>query len=150
MKFGPGVCCGVLALVCLLGGRAYGEEGRSLPLTKQSVYNYFRQVEEARRSLDGEASPEAIEEQVCRIYALVLKHTGYDFEATVRSAVQFAEKGNRKLDDPRFLFLAAVFQIHPDVFLKYKLISPATRDAVVSYLGQGTPARSAGAATSPK
>jgi hypothetical protein len=37
------------------------------------------------------------------------------------------------MTDPRFLFLAGVFQAHPDVFLRLKLISKATRDAVVAY-----------------
>ena len=125
-----------VALCGLLAGRAWAEEARSLPLTKQSVYNYFRQVEEAKRYLGEDLKPEALEEEECRIYAMTLKHTGYDFEATVRNAVQFGEKGARRLDDPRFLFLAAVFQIHPNVFLKYRYISPETRDAVLAYFGQ--------------
>jgi len=126
---------GTLGLLCLLSGVGHGEDRRSLPFSKQSVYNYFRQVEDARRAFREDLKPEEFQERLCRLYADVLRQSGYDFEATVQNATQFAEKGNRKLDDPRFLFLAGVFQIHPDVFLKLKLISQPTRDAVVSYLG---------------
>ena len=35
----------------------------------------------------------------------------------------------------RFLFLAGVFQMHPDLYLRLKLIAKPTRDAVVSYFG---------------
>jgi len=124
-------------MVCLLGllvGLGHAEDRRSLPFSKQSVFNYFRQVEDARRDIQENLKPEAFQERMCRLYADVLRHSGYDFEATVQNAVQFAEKGSRKLDDARFLFLAGVFQIHPDVFLKLGLISKPTRDAVVSYL----------------
>ena len=124
-----------VCLICLTSAPARGEEARSLPLSRQSVYNYFRQIEEARRAIDDDVKPEELQQQICRLYAAVLKKTGYDFEATVQNAVQFAEKGDRKLEDPRFLFLAAVFQIHPDIFLKYGLISQATHDAVVNYFG---------------
>lgn len=132
----PG-CVGLasLGLLLVLASSGLAEAPRSLPFNKQSVFSYFRQVEESRRELREDLKPEELQERVCRIYAEVLKRTGYDFEATVQNAAQFAERGNRKLDDPRFLFLAGVFQYHPDVFLKLKLISPSTRDAVVSYLG---------------
>lgn len=124
----------LLCLVGLMLGVAHGAKPRSLPFSKRSVFNYFRQVEDARRGIRENLKPEAFKERICRLYAEVLQRSGYDFEASVQNAVQFAEKGRRRLDDPRFLFLAGVFQIHPDVFLKLGLIAKPTRDAVVNYL----------------
>lgn len=133
---------GAVLVAGLLWGVARAEEGRSLPLSKQSVFNYFRQVEEERRSIDAdELKPDEYLKRTCQAYVMVLRKTGFDFETTVRNAVQFAEKGDRKLDDPRFLFLAAVFQFHPDIFLKLGLLSQTTRDAVLTYFGQD-PSRS--------
>ena len=125
-------------MVCLLGllvGLGHAEDRRSLPFSKQSVFNYFRQVEDARRDIQENLKPEAFQERMCRLYADVLRHSGYDFEATVLSALSFAEKGANRLDDPRFMFLAGVFKEHPDYFVQLKLISKTTRDAVVRYFG---------------
>ena len=124
------VLCAVLAQAAVV--RA--EDKRSLPFNKQSVYSYFRQVEEGRRDLPEDLPPEALQAKLCQLYVSVLKRSGYDFEATIQNAVQFADRGNGKLDDPRFLFLAGVFQMHPDVFVRLGLISKATRDAVMNYL----------------
>ena len=120
-------------LVLAAAGLAAAQDKRSLPFNKQSVYSYFRQVEEARRTLPDGGPAEAQMARICELYASVLKKSGYDFDATIQHAVQFAERGPKKLDDPRFLFLAGVFQIHPDLFFRQKLISQATRDAVVAY-----------------
>jgi hypothetical protein len=128
------VCLACLAALFALVATARAQQGRSLPFNKQSVYSYFRQVEEGRRSLPENLPPEALQAKNCQLYASVLKQSGYDFEATIQNAVQFAERGHGKLDDPRFLFLAGVFQVHPDVFLRLKLISQATHDAVLGYL----------------
>lgn len=125
----------VVAL-CLIPGLASAAEApRSLPFNKQNVYNYFRQVEEGKRKLPEKISLEELQERQCHLYADVLKQSGYDFEATVQNAVQFGEKGNNKLDDPRFMFLAGVFQFHPDVYLRLKFISKPTYDAVMHYFG---------------
>ncbi len=112
------------------------EKGRSLPFNKQNVYNYFKQVEEGKRTLPDKLPPAEFQDRVCHLYASVLKQAGYDFEATIQNAVQFTDRGGDKLNDPRFLFLAGVFQAHPDVFLRLGLISKSTRDAVVNYFGQ--------------
>jgi hypothetical protein len=112
-----------------------GEPGRSLPFNKQSVYNYFRHVEEARRDLPENLPPEEFQARLCNAYASKIKQAGYDFEATVLNAVQLGEHGMDKLNDPRFMFLAGVFQIHPDVYMNLKFISKTTRDAVVKYFG---------------
>jgi hypothetical protein len=109
-------------------------EKRSLPFNKQTVYNYFRKVEEAKRMVPDGTKPPDYQRQMCLAYVQALKQTGYDFETTVQNAVRFAEKGNRKLDDPRFLFLVGVFQYHPDVFVKLGLLSKETGDSVVAYL----------------
>jgi hypothetical protein len=110
------------------------EDKRSLPFNKQTVYNYFRKVEEAKRAVPENIKPPEYQSRMCQVYVQVLKETGYDFETTVQNATQFAEQGPRKLDDPRFMFLVGVFQYHPDVFYQLKLISKPTRDAVVAYL----------------
>lgn len=125
-------CC--LVVLCALAATALAGDKRSLPFNKQSVYSYFRQVEEGRRALPEDLPPQALQARLCQLYASALKQSGYDFEATIQNAVQFADRGRGKLDDPRFLFLAGVFQMHPDVFLRQGLISQATRDAVVNYL----------------
>ncbi len=109
------------------------ETARSLPFNRQNVYNYFKQVEEGKRALPEEISGKEYEERACVLYASTLKKAGYDFEATVQNALQGGLKGADKMNDPRFLFLAGVFQNHPDVFLRLKLLSKATRDAVVAY-----------------
>jgi hypothetical protein len=123
-------CC----LLAAVTGRA-AESGRSLPFNKQNVYNYFMQVDQAKRKLPEQIGPQELQERLCQLYATQIKQAGYDFEATVQNAVQFAERGKDKLGDPRFMFLAGVFQIHPDVFLRLRLISKPTRDAVVGYFG---------------
>jgi len=125
----------VLAL-CLVPDLAPAAEApRSLPFNKQNVYNYFKQVEEGKRTLPEKISLQELQERQCHLYASILKQAGYDFEATVQNALQFADKGNNKLDDPRFMFLAGVFQFHPDVYLRLKLISKPTYDAVLHYFG---------------
>ncbi|MHC1791020.1 hypothetical protein [Solidesulfovibrio sp.] len=111
------------------------EKGRSLAFNKQNVYMYFRQVDEAKNKLSEDMPYDELRDRQCHLYASVLKQTGYDFEATVLNAVQHSEKGGNKLDDPRFMFLAGVFQEHPDMFLRLRLISKPTRDAVVRYFG---------------
>ncbi|MEA4855104.1 MAG: hypothetical protein AAGU21_13155 [Solidesulfovibrio sp.] len=123
-----------LALLAAWGGQALAADApRSLPFNKQNVYNYFKQVADEKRSFPEEISGKEYEERTCLLFATTLKKSGYDFEATVQNAVQGAQKGNDRMTDPRFLFLAGVFQAHPDVFLRLKLISKATRDAVVAY-----------------
>ncbi|OLN26595.1 hypothetical protein DVDV_2577 [Desulfovibrio sp. DV] len=111
------------------------EGGRSLPFNKQNVFMFFKQVDEAKDKLPEELPLEELRDRQCMLYASVLKQGGYDFEATVLNAMQFSEKGGNKLDDPRFMFLAGVFQEHPDVFVRLRVISKATRDAVVRYFG---------------
>jgi len=111
------------------------EKGRSLSFNKQNVFMYFRQVNEAKNKLPEEMPYEERRDRQCALYASVLKQTGYDFEATVLNAVDHAEKGGNRLDDPRFNFLAGVFQEHPDMFVRLRLISKATRDAVVRFFG---------------
>ncbi|WP_428563324.1 MAG: hypothetical protein ACP59X_23700 [Solidesulfovibrio sp. DCME] len=106
---------------------------RSLPFNRQNVYNYFKQVAEGKQAFPEEISGKDYEERTCLLYATTLKKAGYDFEATVQNAVQGADRGKDRMNDPRFLFLAGVFQTHPDVFLRLKLLSKATRDAVVAY-----------------
>jgi len=127
---------GIFCLCLLAAGLALAaESGRSLPFNKQNVFSYFKQVEEEKAQLPEDIAYAELQERQCQIYVRVLKQSGYDFEATVQNAIQFADRGNRKLDDPRFLFLAGVFQMHPDLYLRLKLIAKPTRDAVVSYFG---------------
>ena len=116
-------------------GAASAEKGRTLAFNKQNVFMYFRQVSEAKNKLPENMPYEELRDRQCHLYASVLKQTGYDFEATVLNAVEHAEKGGNKLDDPRFTFLAGVFQEHPDMFVRLRLISKPTRDAVVRYFG---------------
>lgn len=130
----------VLLLAALLlpgpGRAATGEgSGRAMPFNKQNVFNYFQRVDAAKRELPEKLAPGEYQTRVCRLYADMLRQGGYDFEHTVQNAVQFAERGRGKLDDPRFLFLAGVFQVHPDVYLRLKLISKPTRDALMQYFG---------------
>jgi hypothetical protein len=82
------VLCAVLAQAA--AGRA--EDKRSLPFNKQSVYSYFRQVEEGRRGLPEDLPPEALQAKFCQLYVSVLKRSGYDFEVTIQNAVQFADR----------------------------------------------------------
>lgn len=123
----------LVVLASLGGPAAAAETPRSLPFNRQNVYNYFKQVADAKRAFPEEISGKEYEERTCVLYASTLKKGGYDFEATVLNAVQGAERGGDKMRDPRFLFLAGVFQTHPDVFVRLKLLSKATRDAVVAY-----------------
>lgn len=125
-----GLFCFLLGLP--LTGRA--EDKRSLAFNKQTIYNYFRKVEEAKREVPDNLPPAEYQRRMCLAYVQALKQMGYDFEATVQNAVHFAEKGSNKLDDPRFLFLVGVFQYHPDVFVKLGLLSKEAGAAVVAYL----------------
>jgi len=111
------------------------EKGRSLAFNKQNIYMYFRQVDEAKNKLPEDMPYQELRDRQCHLYASILKQSGHDFEATVLNAVEFSEKGGNRLDDPRFMFLAGVFQEHPDQFLRLRLISKPTRDAVVRYFG---------------
>jgi len=111
------------------------EKGRSLAFNKQNIYMYFRQVSEAKNKLPEDMPYQELRDRQCHLYASVLKQSGHDFEATVLNAIEFSEKGGNRLDDPRFMFLAGVFQEHPDAFLRLRLISKSTRDAVVRYFG---------------
>ena len=131
------VLLAALAAFCLWPAVAAvaAEGGRSLAFNKQNVFMYFKQVGDALEQLSEDLPPQELRQRRCLAYATVLKQAGYDFEATVVSALSFAEKGPNRLDDPRFLFLAGVFKEHPDYFLQLKLISKATRDAVVRYFG---------------
>jgi hypothetical protein len=127
----------LLALCCLLPSRpaSAAESGRSLAFNKQNVFMYFKQVEEAREKLPENLPLDELRDRECLLYATVLKQGGYDFEATILNALAHSEKGGNKLDDPRFLFLAGVFKVHPDVFLRLRVISKTTRDDVVRYFG---------------
>ena len=126
-----------LAAFCLWPALAAvaAEGGRSLAFNKQNVFMYFKQVEDAKNKLPENLHPQELHDRECLVYAVVLKQGGYDFEATVLSALSFTEKGGNRLDDPRFMFLAGVFQFHPDEFVRLRLISKTTRDAVVRYFG---------------
>ncbi|WP_233489668.1 hypothetical protein [Solidesulfovibrio fructosivorans] len=106
-----------------------------MPFNKQNVFNFLQRVDSAKRKLPDNIPPDEYQQRVCTLYADTLRQGGYDFEHTVQNALQFAAKGNGKLDDPRFLFLAGVFQVHPDVYLRLKFISKATRDDVMHYFG---------------
>lgn len=125
---------GVLLLALLLPGLARAEEARHLPFNKQTVYNYFRKVDEAKRTVPEDLKPEDYRRRICQLYVDVLKQTGYDFNATVQNAAQYAERSGRRLDDPRFLFLVGVFHYPPDVFVQLGLLSKPVRDAVMAYL----------------
>jgi hypothetical protein len=125
---------GLILLVLLLPGLALAEEARHLPFNKQTVYNYFRKVEEAKRTVPVELKPEDYKRRICQLYVDVLKQTGYDFNATVQNAAQYGERSGRRLDDPRFLFLVGVFQYPPDAFVQLGLLSKPVRDAVMAYL----------------
>ena len=111
------------------------EGGRSLPFNKQNVFMFFKQVEEAKGKLPENLPLEELRDRQCMLYASILKQGGYDFEATILNALAHSETGGNRLDDPRFLFLAGVFKVHPDVFLRLRVISKPTRDAVVRYFG---------------
>lgn len=125
----------LLPVLLVAVGAWAAESGRSMPFNKQNVFNYLQRVDAAKRKLPEKISPDEYQERVCNLYADTLRQGGYDFEHTVQNALQFAAKGNDKLDDPRFLFLAGVFQVHPDVYLRMKLISKATHNDVMHYFG---------------
>jgi len=125
-----------LALAALLlpaAGVFAADAPRSLPFNKQNVYSYFKQVDEGKRALPEGINGKEYEERTCMLYATTLKKAGYDFEATVKNALQGSVKGMDRMNDPRFLFLAGVFQTHPDVFVRLKVLSKPTRDAVVAF-----------------
>ncbi len=110
---------------------------RPMPFNRNNVYAYFRQVAEMKREIPGNLAGPAREAELCRIHAAALSRQGYDFNATVGEAVAKINALNKKMDNPRFAFLAGTFQIHPDVFLKLKLITKKNRDAVVAlFTGQ--------------
>ncbi len=129
------LCLIAAASLALPGLAPAAEAPRSLPFNKQNVYNFFKKVEEEKRNLPDKISLQELQERQAHLYAQVLKQSGYDFETTVQNAMQFGEKGANKLDDPRFMFLAGVFSFHPDVYLRLKLISKPTYDAVLKYFG---------------
>jgi hypothetical protein len=72
----------------------------------------------------------------CALFAMVMKQAGYDFDATARSAATNLTRGGDPLRNPRFKFLAGVFQIHPREFLKRRLISQETYQAVMAVFEQ--------------
>lgn len=125
---------GLVLLSLFLPALASAEEARHLPFNRQTVYNYFRKVEEAKRVVPQNISPADYRRRLCQLYVDVLRQSGYDFNATVENATRFAERGSRRLDDPRFLFLIGVFQYPPDVFVRLGLLTKPTRDAVMAYL----------------
>ncbi len=134
--FGAALLTLCLAACCLASRPAgAGEQGRGMPFNKQTMFNYLNQVEQERRELPDGMPLEEYQERVCSLYAMRARQGGHDFEATVQNALQLADRGKDRLSDPRFIFLATVFQVHPDVYLRLKFISKATRDAVLAYFG---------------
>lgn len=105
---------------------------RPMPFNKNNVYAYFRRVAELKREIPANMSGPEREAELCRVHAAALSRSGYDFNATVAEALARINALNKKMDNPRFAFLAGTFQTHPDIFLKHKLISKKNRDAVVA------------------
>jgi hypothetical protein len=105
---------------------------RPMPFNKNNVYAYFRHVDELKREIPANMAGPEREAELCRIHAAALSRSGYSLDATVAEAVARINALNKKMDNPRFAFLAGTFQIHPDVFLKLKLISKKNRDAVIA------------------
>ncbi|MFZ5812050.1 MAG: hypothetical protein ACOY4F_08420 [Thermodesulfobacteriota bacterium] len=111
-------------------------EGKAMPFNDQSVFNYFKNVEEQERETNKPMTEEEYVSRKCALFASVMKQAGYDFDATVKSAATNLVKGGDPLRNPRFKFLAGVFQIHPREFLERKLISRETYQAVMAVFGQ--------------
>ncbi|QLA17536.1 hypothetical protein [Desulfolutivibrio sulfoxidireducens] len=127
----------VLALATGLAAPATAADGpRAMPFNDQSVFNYFKNVQEQAGDTDKPMTEEEYTTRKCTLYSVVMKQAGYDFEATVRSAATKLVKGGDPLRNPRFKFLAGVFQVHPREFLKRKLISQETYAAVMAVLEQ--------------
>ncbi len=116
---------------------AAAEPVRPLPFNKNNVYAYFRKVDELKREMSKKLKTPKRDTVLCHIYADALNRSGYSFNATVTEAVTKINQFNMNMDNPRYAFLAGTFQVHPDLFLKEKLITKENRDAVVKLFSQG-------------
>lgn len=133
MRLGPAPALAlfVLAAMFLAAGPLPAEEApRAMPFNKTSVHKYFVVAGALRQEMEEKFEPRNWTAETARIYVDTARHGGFDFEATVLSAMRGLDKS---LDNPRFVFLSGVFQIHPDVYLKLGLIKRETRDAVTAF-----------------
>jgi len=116
---------------------AEAREARPLPFNKNNVYAYFRRVNEMKREAGKQLKTPKHDTVLAHIYADALNKSGYDFNSTVTEAVSKINQFNMSMDNPRYAFLAGTFQLHPDIFLKEKLITKENRDAVVKLFSTG-------------
>lgn len=107
-------------------------EARAMPFNDTSVFNYFKNVEEKEGDLDRIMSEEEFISRRCALYVTVMGEAGYDFEATVKAAAMPTVRMGDMSRNPRFKFLAGVFQIHPREFLARKILSQETYQAVMA------------------
>ncbi|KUG27813.1 hypothetical protein ASZ90_002325 [hydrocarbon metagenome] len=107
-------------------------EPKAMPFNDTSVFNYFKNVEEKEGDLDRIMSEEEFVSRRCALYVRVMGEAGYDFEATVKAAAMPTVRVGDMSRNPRFKFLAGVFQIHPKEFLARKIISQETYQAVMA------------------
>ncbi len=121
---------------CLADPAGASGEARPMPFNDQSVFNYFKNVQEQTLGTDKPMTEEEYTSARCALFAMVMKQAGYDFDATARSAATNLTRGGDPLRNPRFKFLAGVFQIHPREFLKRRLISQETYQAVMAVFEQ--------------
>jgi len=118
-------------LVCPIPGQGAAEP-KAMPFNDTSIFNYFKNVEEKEGDLDRVMSQEEFVSRRCALYAKVMGEAGYDFEATVKAAAVPSVRMGDMSRNPRFKFLAGVFQIHPKEFLARKIISDETYQAVMA------------------
>lgn len=120
-----------LVLVRAVPGQAAAEP-KAMPFNDTSIFNYFKNVEEKEGDMDRIMSEEEFVSRRCALFVRVMGEAGYDFETTVKAAAVPTVSMGDKSRNPRFKFLAGVFQIHPKEFLARKLISEETYKAVMA------------------
>lgn len=125
------VLLAVLVLGCA-GPALAASEPRAMPFNDTSVFNYFKNVEAKEGSLDRIMSQEEFTSRRINLFVSVMGEAGYDFEATVKAAAMPTAVMGEKSRNPRFKFLAGVFQMHPREFLARKLISEETYREVMA------------------
>lgn len=128
----PAAVLAVLAVLALAASAHAAAEPRAMPFNDASVFNYFKNVEEKEGDMDRVMSEQEFIGRRVALYVRVMSEAGYDFEATARAASAPTVSMGDLSRNPRFKFLAGVFQIHPKEFLARKAISEDTYKAVMA------------------
>jgi hypothetical protein len=128
--FSPLILLACLLVLCATGHAA--SEPKAMPFNDISIFNYFKNVEEKEDETVRMMSEEEFISRRCALFVRVMGEAGYDFEATVKAAAAPTVSMGDKTRNPRYKFLAGVFQIHPKEFLARKAISEETYRAVMA------------------